>query len=170
MIQRASKYLSLEYRKMLFNAMVLPYFDYCSHVWSKLTKGRRTILIKLHKRGCRMLLRVPQRTPTVDVLKELKWCTLEKRWEKNQACIMYKVLNGNCPEYMKNYFVEARHSHMQQTRHAKSRALRVVKIKNELARKTFKYSAAMQWNALPTQLRQMDSYDAFKRNYFKHVS
>ena len=95
---------------------------------------------------------------------------MRKDGEKNQACVMYKVLNGNCPEYMKNYFVEARHSHMQQTRHAKSRALRVVKIKNELARKTFKYSAAMQWNALPTQLRQMDSYDAFKRNYFKHVS
>ncbi len=169
MIQRASGYLTLENKKILFNTMVLPYFDYCSHVWSNVNSKTRNKLVRLHKRGCRMLLKVPKMTPTEDVLRQLSWGTLEKRWEKNRACFVYKMLNNEHPDYMTNYFVEVQQCHKYSTRHAQSRALCLNKINNECGRRTLQYSGAKLWNSIPSALRQMTSYDSFKRNYHKYA-
>ncbi len=41
--------LSKDYRKQLFNTIVLPHFDYCSQVWSNSTKSVLDPIIKLQK-------------------------------------------------------------------------------------------------------------------------
>ena len=106
MIQRASKYLEIKYRKIIFNSMVLPYFDYCSHIWSNIDAKIKNIIIRLHKRGCKMILKVPKLTPTDDVLKELNWSSLQDRWNKNKMCFMYKVLQNDCPAYLQDYLLK----------------------------------------------------------------
>ncbi len=64
LISGARRHLSLEHSKMLFNAIVLPHFDYCSQVWTNASKTHLNIIIKLHKRARRMLLQEPKRMPT----------------------------------------------------------------------------------------------------------
>jgi hypothetical protein len=169
MISRATKYLTLEYRKVLFNAMVLPYFDYCSHVWSNINVKERNVLVRLHKRGCRMILKVPKLTPTEDVLKELQWSSIEKRWVKNKACFMYKMLKGKHPDYMVKYFTESKDVHNHKTRHAQNGALTLCKIDSESGRRTLLFSGAKLWNELPPHVRNAESYSAFKQQVCKYL-
>ncbi len=63
------RYVTLDYRKLLFNTIVLPHFDYCSQVWSNSTKSVLDPIIKLQKRDSRML--------TEHVFKELKWTFIQ---------------------------------------------------------------------------------------------
>ena len=149
--------------------MVLPHFDYCAHIWNNTDMKAKNIIIRLHKRGCRMILRVPKMTPTQDVLRELKWCSLQDRWDKSKNCFMNKLINKQCPDYstMKEYFVKVQQCHNHNTRHAESNGLHQIKIKSESGRRTFQYSGAKNWNALPASLRKSESYNVFKSDYNK---
>ena len=60
-------------RKMLYNAMVLPYFKYCSLTWATSDQKHLDVLERLQKRAGRMVLGVPSRTSTQDVYDKLKW-------------------------------------------------------------------------------------------------
>ena len=64
-ISRASRYLPVVQRKMLYNAMVLPYFNYCSITWATADQKHLDVLERLQKRAGRMVLGVPSRTRRV---------------------------------------------------------------------------------------------------------
>ena len=78
-ISRISRYLPVVQRKMLYNAMVLPYFNYCSITWSTADQNHLNILERLQKRAGRMVLGVPSRTSTREVYDKLKWTNLRNR-------------------------------------------------------------------------------------------
>ena len=50
-ISRVSRYLPVVQRKMLYNAMVLPYFNYCSITWSTANQKHLDVLERLQKQG-----------------------------------------------------------------------------------------------------------------------
>ncbi len=72
LISRVRKYLNPAHNKMLFNVIVLPHFGYCSHLWTNASKIHLDIINKLHRRSGRILIQVPKRTPTEEVLLNLK--------------------------------------------------------------------------------------------------
>ncbi len=72
-LSKVVRYGTLDYRKLLFNTIVLPHFDYCSQVWSNSIKSVLDPIIKLQKRNGRMLIGALRLTPTEHVFKELKW-------------------------------------------------------------------------------------------------
>ena len=61
-VSRVSRYIPVVQRKMLYNAMVLPYFNYCSVMWSTADQKHLDVLERLQKRAGRMVLGVPSRT------------------------------------------------------------------------------------------------------------
>ena len=48
-ISRASRYFPVVQRKMLYNAMVLPYFNYCSITWATADQIHLDVLERLQK-------------------------------------------------------------------------------------------------------------------------
>ena len=54
-------------RIMLYNDMVLPYFNYCSITWATADQKHLDVLERLLKRAGRMVLGVPSRTNTREV-------------------------------------------------------------------------------------------------------
>ncbi len=59
-LSKVVRYVTLDYRKLLFNTIVLPHFYYCSQVWSTSTKSVLDPIIKLQKRGGRILIGAPR--------------------------------------------------------------------------------------------------------------
>ena len=49
-ISRVSRYIPLVQREMLYNAMVLPYFNYCSITWATADQKHLDVLERLQKR------------------------------------------------------------------------------------------------------------------------
>ena len=55
-IKRAKSYVPTRSLKLLYNAIVLPHFDYCSSVWSERFHRQTIKLQKVKKRAARVVL------------------------------------------------------------------------------------------------------------------
>ena len=77
----------------MYNALIAPYFDYCSPVWGCIGKCQSERLQKLQNSGARIIKSSSYATPSSSLLRGLGWDTLEQRRAKQLADTMYKVVN-----------------------------------------------------------------------------
>ena len=61
-----------------YNALVVPYFNYCSPVWSCIGKCQSERLQKLQNRAARIITNSDYTTSSSCLLQELAWDTLKK--------------------------------------------------------------------------------------------
>ena len=88
------------------NALILPYFDYCSPVWDCMSGYLSDKLQKLQNRAARVITKLPFDTSSNLLLVKLKWEKLSLRRKKQKALIMYKTLNEIAPEYLQCLFTQ----------------------------------------------------------------
>ena len=81
----------------MYNALVVPYFDYCSPVGGCIGKCQSERLQKLQNRAARIITNSDYMTPSSCLLHDLGWDTLEKRRTKQLAITMYNVVNEHFP-------------------------------------------------------------------------
>ena len=169
MTNSISKYLSIQHRKLLFNALVLPHFDYCSAIWSNTTNSNLETLVKLFKRAGRMLLGVPRCTPTSEVLASLGWTTLHDRWKYYKCSILFNVLHTKTPSYLYEKFTFSRQNHRYPSRHATSNGLMLPKVRSNFGKRMFHFDACLEWNSLSDTTRQATTKLAFNRLCMKDI-
>ena len=63
----------------MYNALVVPYFDYCSPVWGCIGKCQSERLQKLQNRAARIITNSDYMTPSSCLLHDLGWNTLKKK-------------------------------------------------------------------------------------------
>ena len=80
---------------MLYNAIVLPYFDYCSPLWDDCGSALKDKLSKFQNRAARVITGKSCDVPSVDLLADLQWTPLEKRRNNSKLLLMYKIINGH---------------------------------------------------------------------------
>ena len=88
----------------MYEALVAPYFDYCSEVWGCMGKGLRDRLQRLQNRAGRIIRFSDYNTRSANILQDLRWDTLEQRRSKQLAISVFKSLNNLYPESLKNMF------------------------------------------------------------------
>ena len=85
----------------MYEALVTPYFDYCSEVWGYMGKGLCDRLQRLQNRAGRIITFRDYNTRSVDILQDLGWDTLEQRHSKQLPISVLKSLNNLYPETLK---------------------------------------------------------------------
>ncbi len=168
-LSKVVRYVTLDYRKLLFNTIVIPHFDYCSQVWSNRTKSVLDPIIKLQKRGGRMLIGAPRLTSTEHVFKELKWTDISTRCQQQKLRMVFKISKGDAPEYMLSYFEEVKNLDNHNTQMAASGRYTLSKINNDSGKRIFCYSGAQCWNKLPTHVRKSQNKNSFKTDCVKYI-
>ena len=71
----------------MYEALVLPYLDYCSEVWGCMGKSQCDRLQKLQNRAGRIITFSDYNTRSADILQDLGWDSLEERRSKQLAII-----------------------------------------------------------------------------------
>ena len=165
-ISRVSRYLPVVQRKMLYNAMVLPYFNYCSITWATADQKHLDVLERLQKRAGRMVLGVPSRTSTRDVYDKLKWTNLRTKWKINRCLMVHKCLNSNVPEHLCNHFTRSDHKHS--TRTSTSGSVNIPALRTVQGQRSFGYTGSKDFNSLPVNLKSIKEYKYFKRETKEH--
>ena len=89
---------------MIYNAIVRPYFDYCSEVWDVFGESQSKRLQKLQNRAARIILNVSNDVEHTIALRALGWEPLQMEKKKAKAKIMYKLLNKMGPKSLTNLF------------------------------------------------------------------
>ena len=89
-IKRVKPFVPPEMLKVIYNALVQPYFDYCSPLWDNCGIGLKEKLQKYQNRAARILTGATYDIRTADVFETLAWETLEKRRDYLKSIFMYK--------------------------------------------------------------------------------
>ena len=87
-LKRIRHFISANTALQIYNALILPHFDYCSPVWDCLSGQSSDKLQKLQNRAARVITKLPFDTNSNFLLDTLKWEKLSLRRKKQKALIM----------------------------------------------------------------------------------
>ena len=88
----------------VYNALILPHFDYCSLVWDTCSNYLIENLQKLQNRAARVISGKSYEIRSYEILSELGWRPLAERMKFKKATFMYNVKNNNLNEPMTDIF------------------------------------------------------------------
>ena len=100
LLKRIKCYLPLQYRKLYFNAYILPSLDYCLNIWGNAPKTHLDRILKFQKYAARIILDAPPDSQSQPLFQKLGWLTIFERIQYNKGVLLYKTVNGMCPDYM----------------------------------------------------------------------
>ena len=96
-------YVNVKARKLFYSAHILSDINYASTLWDGCSEVHLKKLNSLHRRAAKHILS-DLSIPIDDKLKTLKLLPLTKQLKENKAVIMFKVFNGETPEYVRSLF------------------------------------------------------------------
>ena len=145
----------------VYNALIQPYFDYCSEVWDCFNKGLSDRLQKLQNRAARVIMGLKnEHGQSAIALKSLGWMTLEERRAQLKAKLMFKTVNGLAPQRLCDIFKNVDEIHNYNLRGSASK-LYIPKPKTDFLKNSFGYSGAKLWNQIPEEIRNSGSFKSF---------
>ena len=159
-LKRVRPFISKETAIQIYNALIIPRFDYCSPVWDCLSGYLSDKLQKLQNRAARVITKSPFDTSSNHLLSTLDWERLFFRRKKQKALMMFKTMNGLAPDYLQSLFSQ-RHS-VYNWRDSEGK-LTLPKPNTNYLKRSFSYSGAMLWNNLPKRLKNAVSVNNFKQ-------
>jgi hypothetical protein len=154
--------------KLLYNAIVLPHFDYADTVYDSASETSKIQLQRLQTRAARLISGSGPRASRNPMFKQLSWLSLQNRRDFHKCTMVFKCRNGLAPEYLMTRFKANDTKHSYNTRNASQ--LRATKTRTQYYNRSFTVSGHRLWNSLPTDIHNCSSLPSFKSALFKHMS
>ena len=145
----------------IYQSIVEPYFDYCSIVWNGISEGLAEKLQKLQNRAARIITGSHYMAPTKDMLEKLGWSNLKERRNKQKALMMFKIINGMTPVYLKDMFSKNIGTSCYNLRTSRE-DIALPRARTDYYRNSFAFTGAKIWNSLPNDLKCERSLESFK--------
>ena len=104
-------------------------------------------------------------------LQQLHWLPVKHRVTFKIATLTNQVLQKRCPSNLANPLVpfNTTDSQRRQIRSSTTRSAAVRRARTQFGKCAFSVSGPGVWNSLPTPLRNIDSYPAFRRASKSHL-
>ena len=153
--------------KLMYNAIVLPHFDYADVVYDATSETNKSRLQRMQTRAARLISGTGPRDSRNPVFKELGWLSLENRRCMHKCTMVFKCRNGLAPPYLIDSFNANSFNHSYSTRN--SSKLRIPMARTEYYHRSFLISGCNAWNILPDYIRKSVSLNSFKFNMFKYL-
>ena len=152
LLSKIKQYLTELACLTIYKSMILPYFDYGDILFMNSPKKLLDKLDHLQKRAVKLCLKLDVIAPKDKLLTSAGLAKLSKRREAPLLNYMYK--KKNCIELLdiKKVYTRARAAPLFKTIIPKCE-----KYKNSVL-----YKGAMNWNSLPVNVRNIDTFDSFK--------
>ena len=169
MLRRLKPIVPVGCMKMMYNAFILPHFDYCSQIWSERFSMQTLKLTKLQKRAARIILNRDFATPSATMFNELNWLSLPQRFAYNRAVLMYKCMHNLAPQYLSDCFTEICQFHAYSTRLASTHALAIPFYRTECLKHSPLVRGITIWNSLDQTIKSAPSLSHFKGLLTRHL-
>ena len=148
-IKAIASFLTPHTKKLLVNALVMPYFHYCSPAWSNAAPFR---LSKINKKVV---------DASVFLGREDNY-SIYNMLDKDISLLTFKALNNIAPNYLCSKIQMAKNCHSHNTRRAAKNHLQIPSSNTKFGMRTFAYRASKLWNDLPNELLDTKSLLKFK--------
>ena len=147
----------------LYNAIILPHIDYCCTIWTNAANKHVNRIQILQNRAARLTLGCKTRDiHTMDLYTKLNWMNINQRADYFRNILMYKCINGQAPEYLRDSIQSQTITQVYNTRFKAHNNLSHASVKTETGKRSFKYSGASSWNNLPHSIKILPNIHSFK--------
>ena len=162
LLRRNMRHTPRAVKETAYNTLVRPRLEYCSAIWSPYTAELKFQLEKVQRGAARFVLGRPyQRGSTesvAEMLRELRWETLERRRNISALTFIYKMTNDLIEIPKKYHPIPLK----TPTRHTNEKAFQTYQPRVDC----FKYSllprTVPSWNLLSTEVVSAPTLDTFK--------
>ena len=161
-MRRLKPFVPLSTLKMLYNAIIQPYFDYCSPLWDNCGIGLKDKLQKFQNRAAKVITGATYDIRSSDILENLNWKPLEERRNHLKSTYIYKILNGHTALNIKEAFRFNNERDIAYYLRSREIDLALPLPKKEFGKKRFCYNGASHWNNLPYEAKSAESLSSFK--------
>ena len=158
LISRIRNLLPLQARGALYNALILPLFDYGDVIWGN--KNNDTIMSELQilqNKAAKVMLGQPPRSSSTEALKSLDLKSLSTRRFCHRCIATHKCLIGET-DFNSN-FTKNKDVHLYNTR--RSNDIRLLLPRTSLGKQTFIFHSTKDWNSLPNELKECNYFVYF---------
>ena len=147
----------------MYNSIIQPTIDYAITVWGKTTITNINKIQRLQNLAARVTVNNFDyiNTRGIDLVKQLRWMNVSERIVYFEQLLMYKCIHGMAPDYLCNQIVMEIDIRNVNTRSHEMNVY-VPFPSNELAKRSFFYSGAKNWNSLPGTIKDICSIDSLK--------
>ena len=146
---------------MLYNALILPYLNYCNITWGNCSKTKLDHIFLLQKKAVRICTNSPYLMHTNPLFYELKILKVYDINILHTALFMFRYTKELLPPIFSNLFVYNRNVHSYPTRTSNNIHLNNPKIL--IAHKSLRHHGPDIWNTLPNFIKQSTYLNRFKR-------
>ena len=162
-LKRLRDFASRDVLVSVYNALIMPHFNYCCEVWDSLGSVLAERLQKLHNRCARVIMRYKNEAGQFELaLRHLGWSLLSERRFHIKARQMFKVLHDLAPVRLSNIFRNSFSANSYHLRDADNK-LALPLPKTEFLKKSFSYNGARVWNSLPNEICNCEALPMFDK-------
>ena len=155
-IGRIRKVLSDKHTEMLVHSVISSRIDYCNGLFFNMSKKNINKLQKVQNAAARLVAGKRKRDSISHTLRQLHWLNVESRIMFKVILLVFKSIHGICSENLRlNY-------KLYNCRPDDFLMLETKKVKTKHGCRTFDYAGPRLWNALPLNVRTVETVDDFK--------
>ena len=168
-LYRQARFLGQKSKYSLCYALILCHLDYFSSSWySGLSKTLKRKLQICQNKVLRFILELsPIHSVNSTVFETLNMLNVDRRVKQMRLNHVFNIVHNTAPSYLSLNFTNTR-QHYSNTMSANSLDLRLPSIKL-CQDQTFYFNAIMDWNNLPTTIKQIRNRTSFKQSVKKHL-
>ena len=151
---------------MLYNALIKPIFKHCCSVWgnTKIENLQRLLIVQKH---CARLILNAGTERSVGLFKRLGWIPISDIIEQRKLCIIHKIIQGKCPDYLNHYIRYVKNRHHYTTWVSTNMDLSTPFFSTMTGKRSFLASGTRLWNNLDSATRGHTSLCKFKNQLYK---
>ncbi|XP_068735229.1 uncharacterized protein [Montipora capricornis] len=163
-LKRRRDFASRDVLVSVYNALLMPHFDYCCEVWDSLVSVLAESLKKLNNRCTRVIMLYKNEAGQSELLalRHLGWSLLSERRFHVKAREMFKVLHDLAPVRLSSIFRNSFSANSHHLRNAVNK-LALPLPKTEFLKKSSSYNGARVWNSLPNEIRNCEALPNFDK-------
>ena len=162
-LYRYADILNTNSRKTLCSALIQCYFDYSSSSWyAGINKTLKLKLQIMQNKIVRYILNLDNRAHIgCEEREKVNMLKVSDRVKQNKLNHIYKIWNDTCPVYLKEHFHRICDTELRNCTRASFHNFFVPRVYRQ-ASNTFFYSGIKDWNFLPANIKQIESFNLFK--------
>ena len=155
-LQKLKNTLSQSKLDQVYRASFESHLRYSNELWGSLSNTKLDHLQRLQTRAKTLI----ESSRLKDGWK-CNWLSVSNLIKFDRAVMVYKILNGLCPENLKGRLVARSQISSYRTRNQLD--LDTPRQNLELSKRNFFYSGAKAWNEIPWQIRMCSNITTFKK-------
>ena len=166
-INRISDRFEVNTRIMLVQSLAISILNYCLRVWGMTNKTQIERSQKLQNFAAKVAIGGARKFDHVSpIIEKLQWLRMSKKIFMEVCVMVFKHKRRLIPEWLFNF--ESR-GQVRDVRTRQEEDLVVNRFKTDIGKNSFEIIGPLNWNKLPTQIRDERSIHIFKKNLKKFL-